>query len=86
MQWFLDFRAEWTQPGYGAGVMAAMCVVARNLMFLAAVGFTVAWAFGVGDLGLRDVAVLWLLPVGFHLTARLLVVFAHREIDAAEGR
>ena len=86
MQRFLDFRAEWTQPGYGLAAMAAMCMMARNLMVVAAGGTTIAWALGVGALGLRNVAVLWLYPVGFYLTARLLVVFAHREIDAAEGR
>ena len=86
MQSFSAFRAEWTQPGYGYQALAAMCLVVRKLMFWVAVGFTVAWVFGVGDVGLRIVGILWLYPVGSHLAAWLLVALAHREIDVAEGR
>lgn len=86
MQSLRDFTAEWCQPGYGYSQMAAMCLVLRKLMSWVAVALSVAWIVGVGDIGLRNVVVLWLYPVGSHLAAWLLVALAHREIDAAEGR
>ena len=84
MQSLRDFRDEWTRPGYAYGVLAAMCKVARTLVAVGAGGVTVALIVGVGDVGLGDVVTLWLYAGGFEIAARLLLVFALREIDAAD--